>query len=152
MVKNIKFGSCQCGAVKLSVKTDKLVSYICHCLECKKQSASIFAISVPLVKDHVNITGHLGIYDRSAKSGAMTSCYFCLTCGSRIYHQSNRSPDMITLKGGVLDGVENLEPVAHLWVKRKAAWVQIPPEIETYDEQPVNLRVWRDGLLSKATQ
>ena len=114
MVKNIESGSCQCGAVKLSVTTDKLVSYICHCLECKKQSASAFAISVPLVKDQVSVEGHLGVYHRPAKSGAMTSCYFCLTCGSRIYHQSNRSPDMISLKGGVLDGVDNLEPVAHL--------------------------------------
>ena len=149
MVKNIESGSCQCAAVKLSVTTDKLVSYICHCLECKKQSASAFAISVPLVKDQVSVEGHLGVYHRPAKSGAMTSCYFCSTCGSRIYHQSNRSPDMISLKGGVLDGVDNLEPVAHLWVKRKAAWVQIPPEIETYKEQPPNLKVWRDGLLSR---
>ena len=149
MVKNIESGSCQCGAVKLSVKTDKLVSYICHCLECKKQSASAFAISVPLVKDHVSIEGHLGVFHRPAKSGAMTSCYFCSSCGSRIYHQSSRSPDMITLKGGVLDRVENLEPVAHLWVKRKADWVQIPPEIETYKEQAQDLRAWREGLFSR---
>lgn len=149
MVKNIESGSCQCGAVKLSVKTDKLVSYICHCLECKKQSASAFAISVPLVKNHVSIEGHLGVYHRPAKSGAMTSCYFCSSCGSRIYHQSSGSPDMISLKGGVLDGVENLEPVAHLWVKRKAAWVQIPPEIETYKEQAEDLRAWREVLFSR---
>ena len=149
MVKNIESGSCQCGAVKLSVKTDKLVSYICHCLECKKQSASAFAISVPLVKDHVSIEGHLGVFHRPAKSGAMTSCYFCSSCGSRIYHQSSGSPDMISLKGGVLDGVENLETVAHLWVKRKAAWVQIPPEIETYKEQAEDLRAWREVLFSR---
>ncbi len=149
MVKNIESGSCQCGAVKLSVKTDKLVSYICHCLECKKQSASAFAISVPLVKNHVSIEGHLGVYHRPAKSGAMTSCYFCSSCGSRIYHQSSGSPDMISLKGGVLDGVENLEPVAHLWVKRKAAWVQIPPEIDTYKEQAEDLRAWREVLFSR---
>ena len=41
-------GGCQCGAVRYTLATDKITAYACHCLECQKQSASAFAISVPI--------------------------------------------------------------------------------------------------------
>ena len=147
--KTTEGGSCQCGAIKIAIKTDRLVSYVCHCLECKKQSASAFAISVPLKTAEVTITGKLSVYTRAAHSGAETSCYFCENCGTRIYHQSSNSPERLTLKGGVLECTESLNPVAHLWTKRKADWVELPVSIESYREQPDDLTAWRDGILSK---
>src|SRR5271167_4851648 len=40
-------GGCQCGAVRFQIAANRLVAYACHCLECQKQSASAFGISVP---------------------------------------------------------------------------------------------------------
>jgi hypothetical protein len=39
-------GRCQCGAVKFRTPSDQPVKwFICHCLECRRQSASAFGIS-----------------------------------------------------------------------------------------------------------
>ena len=140
-------GSCQCGDIKISIKRETLVSYICHCHECQKQSASAFAISIPLNVSEVSITGKLNSYERPADSGAVTKCYFCSNCGTRIYHQSSKSQNCITLKGGTLNTIKNLKSVAHLWIKRKHNWIDIPENIETYDEQPDDLTGWRNKIL-----
>jgi len=97
----------------------------------------------------VTISGKLSIYKRAAHSGGVTSCYFCENCGTRIYHQSSNSPERLTLKGGVLDNAESLNPVAHLWTKRKADWVELSASIEAYREQPDDLAAWRDAILSR---
>jgi len=146
-VKKTHLGRCQCGAVRLTVKRDILISYICHCHECQKQSASAFAISVPLKVSEVSFSGQLNSYKRAAASGAITHCYFCPNCGTRIYHQSSSSRNSLTLKGGILDNSQHLDPVAHLWVSRKHGWVELPEGIESYAEQPDDLKSWRRKLL-----
>lgn len=142
-------GRCQCGAIKISITRTKLIAYACHCIECQKQSASAFALSIPLKTSDISLRGELNSYERPAASGAITSCYFCTTCGTRIYHQSSNSPDKITLKGGTINKVKNLDPVAHLWVSRKHEWIKLPQNIEVYDQRPNDLKSWRNQLLEK---
>lgn len=141
-------GGCQCGAVKFTINTKEFKSYICHCLECQKQTASAFAISVPLNRSEISIDGELHDYRRRAASGATTECYFCPTCGTRIFHQSSNSKNKLTLKGGTLDNCDVLAPIAHLWVSRKQEWVILPDGIEVHLEQPNDLTAWRAELFS----
>lgn len=142
-----KTGSCQCGQISIKIEVERLICYICHCTECQAQSASAFAISVPLEMKDAKISGKLNAYKRPAHSGAITSCFFCADCGTRIYHQSSNSPSKITLKGGILVGSEALQPVAHLWTKRKADWINVPASVESYLEQPEDLTAWRQLIL-----
>lgn len=39
----MKTGQCQCGAIRYESTGESLALYVCHCLECQKQSASAFA-------------------------------------------------------------------------------------------------------------
>ena len=39
-------GGCQCGAVRYELSAEPLALYVCHCRECRRQSASAFGISV----------------------------------------------------------------------------------------------------------
>ena len=137
-------GGCQCGAVRYTLNSRKITAYACHCSECQKQSAS--ALSVPAAAQDLTVEGTMAAYERPTDSGSRTKCWFCPECGTRIYHQSARSPDRVTLKGGTLDDPSELEPDAHLWVSRKQAWLTLPPDVPTYDTQPEDLAAWRDGL------
>lgn len=140
-------GGCQCGAVRYTLQTRHLVAYACHCRECQKQSASAFAISVPVRARDFEVSGPLAAYARATDSGTTTNCWFCSRCGTRVYHQSGRSPDMVTLKGGTLDEGAALQPVAHLWVSRRHAWLQLPPDVPAFETQPDDLKAWRNALL-----
>ena len=148
MEKSMFLGACQCGEIRYEVKCDKLVGYACHCLECQKQTSSAFALSIPIKSSTISIHGERAEYDRPAKSGAMTKCFYCPSCGTRIYHQSSRSPELLTLKGGTLDNGRDLEPIAHLWTRQMHKWVTLPNDIERYEEQPNDISSWRDKLLA----
>ncbi len=141
-------GGCQCGAVRYTVKAETVTVYACHCLECQKQSASACALSIPLSLDVFDIAGPLKSYERPTDSGTTTSCWFCENCGTRVYHQSARSSRSITLKGGTLDDTGSLNPVAHLWTRRKQSWVILPPAVPAFETQPADLTAWRKTLVS----
>ena len=42
----IREGGCQCGAVRYQLSAEPVALYVCHCRECRRQSASAFGISV----------------------------------------------------------------------------------------------------------
>ncbi len=144
-------GGCQCGAVRYAVNARRLIVYACHCLECQKQTASAFALSIPVPAKDFEITGPVAIYRRPTDSGSHTNCHFCKVCGTRLYHQSERSRDMITIKGGTLDDTSSLVPVAHLWTQRKQPWLTLPDGSLQFETQPDDLKAWRDGLVAAAT-
>lgn len=141
-------GGCQCGAVRYTVRTASTpVVYACHCRECQKQSASAFALSVPVAIEDVEFEGGMEVYERDTDSGNRTQCYFCPRCGARVYHRSCRNDALITIKAGSLDRPGELELVAHLWVRSKLPWVMIPSDIPSHQTQPEDFNAWREDTI-----
>ena len=61
---------------------------------------------------------------------------FCAVCGTRIYHVPGYRDGVFSLKPGTLDERGGLEPTLHVWTRSKQPWVQIPPGVKTFDEEP----------------
>ncbi|MGP1353105.1 MAG: GFA family protein [Parasphingopyxis sp.] len=140
-------GGCQCGAVRFIVSGARPPVYACHCRECQKQSASAFALSVPVARDRLTLEGETATWERPSASGATTRCHFCPRCGTRLYHASSRNAERITIKGGAFDDTDWIAPQAHLWVSRKQGWMMLPDGAPTHETQPDDLSAWRDGLV-----
>jgi hypothetical protein len=139
-------GGCQCGAIRYALSGTLPPAYACHCRECKKQSASAFSMSVVVAFDRLTVAGIPASFEASAYSGAIKSCYFCPKCGTRLWHGSTASPDIVTLKVGTLDDSAHIAPRAHLWVSKKQAGISLDPDVPAFDTQPDNLVQWREGL------
>lgn len=141
-------GGCQCGAVRYAVElATKPVVYACHCRECQRQSASGFGLSAPVPGEALTVTGEISVYERATDSGSRTHCYFCPVCGTRLYHRSERSPELATLKAGTLDNAADLRPVAHLWTSRKHGWLWLNESAELFATQPDDIKAWRSRLM-----
>ncbi|KIX08490.1 uncharacterized protein Z518_03146 [Rhinocladiella mackenziei CBS 650.93] len=129
-------GQCQCGSVRFTTPTPKpLKMYFCHCLECRRQSASAFGISAifPAFEIPSTVTD-IGVYTHSnTTSGREKKCYFCKKCGTRVMHGGK---DYVAVKGGCLDALDKdlLDSATHIWTKR--AIVPIPDGVESYPEEP----------------
>ncbi|GBE43567.1 glutathione-dependent formaldehyde-activating enzyme [bacterium BMS3Bbin10] len=143
-------GGCQCGAVRYALEPKPYKIYVCHCLECQKQSASAFGLSMPLKFEDLALEGETAEYVRSTDSGARTRCIFCRQCGTRLYHRSDRSPEFVTIKAGTLDETHSIKPVAHIWVSRKQPWVVLDDDVPAYASQPPDLKGWRDELIGNS--
>lgn len=130
-------GGCQCGAVRYAVGGPILATYVCHCTECRKQSASAFGISVIVrAADLVLVRGRTQAWTRPAASGARVECHFCPVCGSRLWHIGSRDPERVALKGGSLDAPPDLARATHIWTRSKLPGVLIPPGAECHPGEP----------------
>lgn len=130
-------GGCQCGAVRYAVAAAPLETFVCHCRECRRQSASAFGISVYVPAEALRVTqGEPKCWSRPADSGDVVDCYFCAICGARLWHRSRGEPGIASLKGGSLDQPVDIARAVHVWTSRKLPGVVIPAGAEQYAEEP----------------
>lgn len=130
-------GGCQCKAVRYEITGAPLSVYVCHCRECRAQSASAFGISVIVRAADFHIRqGTIGTWTRATDSGRRLECRFCTGCGTRLCH-STEGEGLVSVKGGSLDDPPDLTSAMHIWVTRKLPGVVIPPGAVMFDEEPV---------------
>jgi hypothetical protein len=129
-------GRCQCGGAAYEAAGAPLAVYVCHCVECRRQSASAFGISaIVRAADLTVIRGNLKRWSRPTDSGGRLDCTFCADCGSRLFHTSP-ARDTLSIKGGSLDTPPDLSGAVHIWVSRKLPGVLIPPDAAQFPEEP----------------
>jgi hypothetical protein len=132
-------GGCQCGAVRYEIAAPPARVYVCHCLECRKQSASAFGISVWVRRANFTLrSGAPRFWSRPTDSGRVLDCAFCPECGSRLWHEySGGNSEFLTIKGGSLDVPVDVSAVPHVWVKRKLPGIIIPDGVHQFEGNPV---------------
>ena len=117
--RSVRLGGCQCGSVRYELTGEALELYVCHCNECRKQSASAFGISVVVQRAAVHLTqGSPKFWSRTTGTGHTLECAFCPECGSRVWHQSSAISETINIKAGSLDEPIDLRSAVHIWTSR----------------------------------
>lgn len=135
--KQTMAGGCQCGTVRYEVTAAPLELYICHCTECRKQSASAFGLSVIVRSTDVRLLqGELKHWSRLADSGQTIDCFFCPDCGSRLWHGDKEKAETLSIKGGSLDEPPDVTPAVHIWTDSKLPGVVIPDHATCFRREP----------------
>jgi hypothetical protein len=130
-------GGCQCGAVRYEISEAPLAVYVCHCRECRKQSASAFGISVEVRRAAFRVVGGSPkTWSRPTDSGRTLDCRFCPNCGSRLWHEAAAGAETITVKGGSLDAPVDLSTAIHIWTSRRLPGVTIPEGAPQFAREP----------------
>lgn len=130
-------GRCQCGAAAFRCTAPIEALYVCHCLECRRQSASAFGISARVRADAVTlIRGEVRTWTRPTDSGGTLDCVFCTQCGSRLWHRPAPGGRHLTIKGGTLDLELDLSRATEIWTDRRLGAVRILSECESFRGEP----------------
>src|SRR5687768_7381487 len=115
----MRTGGCQCGAVRYESSGEPRALYVCHCTECRKQSASAFGMSLVVLRSGFRITqGSPAFWTRPADSGRQVKCAFCPDCGSRLWHEREGIAETTTIKAGSLDEPVDMTKAIHIWTSR----------------------------------
>jgi len=130
--------SCQCGQVRYKLYEAPKMVFACHCKECQKLATSPFSVTAIVAAEDIEFSGEMKEWGRMADSGNKNNAKFCPDCGTRIYHFNPDDLSTVKLKlkpVGLIDD-SMFEPSAHVWIKEKAGWYQIPDGVKVYDTQP----------------
>lgn len=106
-------GGCLCGAVRIVATAEPYRVGLCHCLDCRKHSGSLFQALAMFPEDAVTIDGETRAY---------AGRHFCPRCGSTVF---GRSGDEIEVALGIFDAPDRFTPTYELWTLRREAW--LPP-------------------------
>lgn len=114
-----------------------LAVFVCHCTECRKQSASAFGISLPVARPGFQVTkGAPKFWSRRGGSGIEICGAFCPDCGTRLWDEPQDAPDIVVLKGGALDDPLDMAKAIHIWTSRKLPGVIIPEGASQFAGEP----------------
>jgi hypothetical protein len=129
-------GECNCGSVTYKLKAESLLTYVCHCGNCQKRSGSAFGMGIVVPVDDLQVEGELRCWERVSDAGNRNPRYSCAVCGNVIYGLGAYTPGFAKLMPGTLKDTREIQPDVHVWVSRAQRWVNIPPDILQYREQP----------------
>ena len=106
-------GGCLCGAVRLAAHAEPYRVGLCHCLDCRKHSGSVFQAFAIFPAEHVTVTGATADYEGR---------HFCTRCGSSVF---GRSGDEVEYASAPSTSRAVFRPSYELWVRRREEW--LPP-------------------------
>lgn len=95
----------------------------CSCQDCQRATGTGHA-TVALVKDTaLNIAGETKTYVRPSDSGAVFTRHFCPECGTPLYGQSSRAPNLRMIAVGFFVGQNDwFEPRQLIFARSQQAW------------------------------
>jgi hypothetical protein len=134
-MSNTITGGCLCGKIRYSVSQPAEKIIACHCTHCQKTSGAgaSFNTAVPASAFTI-IAGTPKVFADTPDSGNIMNRFFCGDCGSPIYSQRTKTPEMIVIKVGTLDDSNDMKLVMNIWTKSARPWMTIDPASECHAE------------------
>ncbi len=128
-------GGCRCGAVRYTLALDQLPrTYACHCRDCQTWSGSAFSQQTFLPEAALTVNGPLVVYEFTSPSGRISMQRMCGVCHTRVFNTNSARPGVVVVRTGTLDRSDELDVVAHIWVKRKQPWLHLPADVPAWPE------------------
>ena len=116
-------GGCLCGAVRYVLKSDPLMTAVCHCTHCQRQSGGVFSTNVGVPEAAYVQTGETKVFTDKGDSGLAVWRHFCPECGSPIISKVEAMPGLVLVKAGTLDDMSGLTPSVEVYTDHAAEWV-----------------------------
>lgn len=114
-------GGCLCGDVRITATGAPYRVGLCHCLDCRRLSGSVFQAVAIYPDAAVTVSG---------ETREFAGRSFCPRCGSSVF---GRSEDEIEVSLGALDAPRQLTPTYELWTIRREAWLPPVPGARQYE-------------------
>jgi hypothetical protein len=107
-----------------------MVTLLCHCTDCQRQTGTAFSIVVGVERDMLEIAGtSLGSFTTIGEdTHEAVERQFCSACGSPIVSLPAATPDLAFIKAGTLDDRSWLEPEMELWSRSAHPYVSFDEE------------------------
>lgn len=113
-------GACYCGAVQLHSYAQPTSAIHCHCRQCRRLSGAAFTTWLSLPRQATAISGASELQQFAATENCLR--YFCKHCGSHVFTEDARLPDMLGVPAGMLSTPLTTNPSGHYFFSDKADW------------------------------
>jgi hypothetical protein len=134
-----------CGAIRYRVFGEPVRVTVCHCTFCQKLTGSAFLVEPIFRKNDVTLSGITPRrYDhRSDTSHKRVTANFCGHCGTTVYLDLERFPEVLGFCGGTFDDPNWFDrgpgKCRHIFTRSAQEGVFLPANIDTFSEHALQL-------------
>jgi hypothetical protein len=129
-------GGCLCGQVRYTTDATPVITAVCHCKNCQRQSGTAFAVVVGVPKETLQVTGPVKTFNDTSDQGRPVYRRFCGQCGSPILTDESTMPTVSFIKAGTLDDTTWLEPTIQIFCDSAQPWVKIADSVQKFAKMP----------------
>jgi hypothetical protein len=119
-----RHATCACRQLNVSCTGDPTTVSLCHCLECQRRTGSTFGIAAFFFRENVKSTGQTKTFTRSSDSGHLVTFHFCPNCGTSVFWEPHRKPDMIAVAVGAFAEPSFPPPTKSVYSECQHQWIQ----------------------------
>ncbi len=142
-------GRCSCASVRYELAGEPLFTHACHCTQCQRRAGGAFCMSMILEPEQLRLTqGQLATFEIAGDNGTLKQNRFCVDCGTMI-HGAIPSHGILYLRPGTLDDTGWVRAQAHIFVKSKQPWVELPGDVPCFMEYYEPNDVWPAASLAR---
>ena len=129
-------GGCLCGKIRYSAEAEPVLTAVCHCKNCQKQTGASFSVVVGVPSAALSVKGSLKTFDDTGDSGKPVHRNFCPDCGSPITSIVEATPELTFIKAGTLDDASWLKPTVEVWCRSAQPWVSLAGDRPKFARTP----------------
>jgi len=118
--------ACACGQLRVACAAEPRKVSLCHCLECQKRTGSTYGIAAFFPRETVTVSGEATRFTRPSDSGHAVTFHFCPTCGSTVYWEPARMPQLIGVAVGAFADPGFPAPSQAVYDQHRHGWVTLP--------------------------
>ena len=128
MTKELE-GGCYCGKVRYKVTGTPAFQLFCFCKDCRSLTGTEgWAGYMVNNSDFCVLEGKPTIHEKISKEGRVVKQYFCGTCGSNLWGETEFG--LVSVAAGTLDDPSVFKPTKKVFVADAPHWARIPEELE----------------------
>ena len=121
-------GACLCGAVEYEIRLPTLTCVHCHCSMCRRGNGAGYVTWTVVPSEQLEITSGGGRLTRY-QSSDHAARRFCSACGSTLFGESTRTPDLAYIVFANLQGPIDRVPESHSSFAQRVPWVSIDDDL-----------------------
>lgn len=130
--------ACHCGKLALRCVGEPAKVSLCHCFDCQRRTGSLFSIAAFFPRASVElISGQANSFRRASASGFDVSFHFCPDCGSNLWWEPERLPDVIGIAVGCFADRDFPMPQQAVWAEEAHPWLAFPDALPMHARNPI---------------
>jgi len=114
--------ACACGQLTVTCQGEPLAVSLCHCLACQRRTGSTFGIAGFFPRDAVTVAGTMRDFTRPSDSGFDVTFHFCPDCGSTVWWEPKRRPDLVAVASGAFADPQFPPPTQSVNERHRHSW------------------------------
>src|SRR5205823_7774621 len=142
-------GGCACGSIRYQLLDKPMFVHCCHCDDCQRLTGSAFVLNAIIETQAIKLLGDKPVGVPVPRENGPHDIYRCPKCQTALWSDYGRRPVLRFVRVGTLDDPSALSPDAHIFIRSKLPWLELPRDVPAFEVYYDMKTLWPQESLAR---